>query len=416
MTELDLCSLEGDAMLPFDVARARIAAALAPIGGAETVALGRALGRVLAVPIHAPRDMPHERNAAVDGYAFDSRAIDRQAPFRLRVAGISWAGKPFTGGLSAGECVRVFTGARVPDAADSVVMQEFVAADGEHATFPAGVPARRFVRAVGEDVKGGQCLFAAGHQLNAIDLGLLAAAGVCDVSITRPLRIAFFSTGDELTGLGQPLASGKIYDSNRYLLGASLSDPCFRAADLGVVGDDLPCLEAAMTDAAAHYDVLITTGGASVGDADLIARTLERLGTLHVRKIAMKPGKPLIFGTLGAAFFFGLPGNPVAVAVTLQHIVLPALRQLAGMPPARPLRFQATLAEALKKEPGRLEFQRGRLAQDASGEFVVSAGGGQGSHLLGAMSASNCYIVLPADCGGVGEGEKVWVEPFRLAL
>lgn len=403
-------------MLPFDDARARIAAALKPIGGAETVSLRQALGRVLAEPIDAPRDMPHERNAAVDGYAFDSRDIDRQSPFRLRVAGVSWAGKPFEGDLPAGECVRIFTGARVPDAADSVVMQEFVTADGEHATFPAGVPARRFVRAVGEDVKRGQRLFAAGRQLNAIDLGLLAAAGVCDVSITRPLRIAFFSTGDELTGLGQPLAAGKIYDSNRYLLGALLSDPCFRAADLGVVGDDLPRLEAAMIAAAAQHDVLITTGGASVGDADLIARTLERLGALHVRKIAMKPGKPLIFGSLGAAFFFGLPGNPVAVAVTMQQVVLPALRQLAGMSPVQPLRFQATLAATLKKEPGRLEFQRGCLAQDACGEFVVAAAGGQGSHLLGAMSASNCYIVLPADCRGVEAGEKVWVEPFRLTL
>jgi len=412
----DPCSLHSETMLALDAARERIAAALQPVAGAEKVTLKHALGRVLAVPVRSRLDMPHDRNAAVDGYAFNSRDIDTAHAFSLCLAGVSWAGKPFSGRLKAGECIRIFTGAVVPIEADSVVMQEYVSVDGDQIVLPADVPARRFVREVGEDVERGEILCGAGKKLTAIELGLLAAAGIYDVAVHRPVRIAFFSTGDELTGIGQPLTPGKIHDSNRYLLGGLLTDPCHRAVDLGVIGDDRRQLEDALSQAALNHDVIITTGGASVGEADLITQVLGRLGDVHIWKIAMKPGKPLAFGKIGKAFFFGLPGNPVSVAVTFQQIVEPALRRLAGQEPVSPLRFKATLTAPLKKEPGRLEFQRGILTQNAGGEFYVASVRGQGSHMLGAMSQSNCYIILPADCGGVSANEQVWVEPFRTAL
>jgi molybdopterin molybdotransferase len=410
----DPCSLEP--MLSVEAALDRIASAIQPVAGAEKIALKHALGRVAAEPVSSPLAIPHDRNAAVDGYAFNSREIDSARPFRLRLAGTSWAGNPFRGRLHAGECIRIFTGAVVPDEADSVVMQEFVAVDGDQILFPAAIATRRFVREIGEDVKPGDLLCGEGKKLTAVELGLLASAGIHDIAVKRPVNIAFFSTGDELTGIGQPLQAGKIYDSNRYILGGLLSDACYRAVDLGVVGDDREQLEAALSQAARNHDVIITTGGASVGEADFITQVLERLGEVHLWKIAMKPGKPLAFGKIGRAFFFGLPGNPVSVAVTFRQMVEPALKRLAGLVPGKALRFQATCTGPLKKEPGRLEFQRGILTQDAQGEFFVASASGQGSHRLGSMSQSNCYIILPAECGGVKANERVWVEPFRLSL
>ncbi|MGR8941180.1 MAG: molybdopterin molybdotransferase MoeA [Gammaproteobacteria bacterium] len=412
----DLCSRENEPLLSVEAARESIASALQPISGAEKIALKHALGRVLAEPIFAPLDLPRERNAAVDGYAFNSRDIDSLQDFRLRLAGASWAGKPFRGRLHSGECLRIFTGAVVPSEADSVVMQEFVGVDGSDILFPAATPARRFVREAGEDVRCGDLLCGEGQKLTAIDLGLLASTGIYDVAVKRPLNIAFFSTGDELSGVGQPLSAGKIYDSNRYILGGLLADPCHRAADLGVIGDDRRLLEEVLSHAAANHDVIITTGGASVGEADFIKPILERLGEVYLWKIAMKPGKPLAFGKIGKACFFGLPGNPVSVAVTFRQMVEPALRRLTGAEPTVPLRIRAICSTPLKKEPGRLEFQRGILTQQEPGEFSVRSAGGQGSHQLGSMSQSNCYIILPAECGGVAAGETVIVEPFAARL
>lgn len=410
----DSCSLEP--MLSVEAALDRIASAIQPVSGTEKVPLKHALGRVTAEPVHSPLDIPHDRNAAVDGYAFRSRDIDARQPFRLRQVGISWAGKPFPGRLNAGECIRIFTGAVVPVEADSVVMQESVTVDGDAIQFPAAVAAHRFVREIGEEVRLGDPLCGIGKKLTAIELGLLASAGIYEIAVHRPVSIAFFSTGDELTGIGQPLSTGKIYDSNRYILGGLLADPCYRAVDLGVIGDDRRQLEEVLSQAALNYDVIITTGGASVGEADFITQALERLGEIHLWKIAMKPGKPLAFGKIGKAFFFGLPGNPVSVAVTFQQMVEPALKRLAGLTPGKAIRIRATCTAQLKKEPGRLEFQRGILTQNAQGEFFVASAGGQGSHRLGPMSQSNCYIILPADCEGVKANVQVWVEPFRASL
>ncbi len=236
------------------------------------------------------------------------------------------------------------------------------------------------------------------------------------MTVKRQLKIAYFSTGDELTALGEPLEPGKIYDSNRMMLGGLLADPSYCVVDLGVIPDNKQLLEHSFIEASKNVDVIITTGGASVGEADYVKEILQSCGEVNFWKIAIKPGKPLAFGKIGSCYFFGLPGNPVAVVVTFQQIVAPALRQLSGAPSSKSLRFAATCTTALRKSPGRQEYQRGILSQDEHGEFFVASAGRQGSNILSSMSQSDCYIVLPKECNGVQAGDKVTVEPFSLLI
>jgi molybdopterin molybdotransferase len=413
---IDACSQESKLLLSIDEALDRIKTAITPVNSTEKIALKDALGRVLAEPVHSPINIPYDRNAAMDGYAFASRDITDGQAFTLALAGTSWAGRPFQGQLQLGQCVRIFTGAVVPEQADSVIMQEHVQAQGQFIHFPADTRAQQNVRKIGEDVKQGACLIAEPKKLTAVDLGLLASAGIDQVTVKRQLKIAYFSTGDELTSLGQPLEPGKIYDSNRTMLSGLLSDPNYSVVDLGVIPDNKQLLEDSFIEASLNYDVIITTGGASVGEADYVKEILQSCGEVNFWKIAIKPGKPLAFGKIGQCCFFGLPGNPVAVIVTFQQIVAPALRQLSGAPSSKPLRFTATCTTPLKKSPGRLEYQRGILSQDENGEFFVASAGQQGSHILSSMSQSGCYIVLPEECKGVPAGDKVTVEPFSLLL
>ena len=413
---IDVCSLESKPLLSIDDALSRIKDAVQSVSGTEKVVLKNALGRVLAEPVHSPINIPHDRNAAMDGYAFASRDRLEGQAFTLELAGTSWAGRPFQGQLQPGQCIRIFTGAVVPEQADSVVMQEHVQAQEQAVHFPADARVQQNIRKIGEDVKQGGCLIAQPKKLTAVDLGVLASAGIEEVAVKRQLKIAYFSTGDELTALGLPLEPGKIYDSNRAMLRGLLTDPGYSVADLGVIPDNKQLLEDSFIDAAKHYDVIITTGGASVGEADYVKEILQSCGEVNFWKLAIKPGKPLAFGKIGGCYFFGLPGNPVAVVVTFQQLVAPALKQLAGGLPTKPLRFSATCTTPLKKSPGRLEYQRGILSQDEQGEFLVASAGQQGSHILSSMSRSNCYIVLPEACGGVQSGEKVTVEPFSLFI
>jgi len=413
---IDACSQEPRALLSIGDALDRIKSAVKPVNSTEQVSLKNALGRVLAEPVYSPINIPYDRNAAMDGYAFASvDRADGQA-FTLVLAGTSWAGRPFQGQMQPGQCVRIFTGAVVPEQADSVVMQEQVQVQGQCIHFPADTRAQQNIRKIGEDVKRGTCLIAEPKKLTAVDLGLLASAGVDRVTVKRRLKIAYFSTGDELTSLGQPLESGKIYDSNRAMLGGLLADPGYSVADLGVIPDNKQLLEDSFIEASLNYDAVITTGGASVGEADCVKEILQKSGEVNFWKLAIKPGKPLAFGRIGECYFFGLPGNPVAVVVTFQQIVAPALRQLSGAPIVKPLRFAATCTSALKKAPGRREYQRGILSQDENGEFFVASAGHQGSHILSSMSQSGCYIVLPEECSGVQAGDRVTVEPFSLFI
>ncbi|HEY8218944.1 MAG TPA: gephyrin-like molybdotransferase Glp [Methylobacter sp.] len=413
---IDVCSQESRPLLSIEDALDRIKAAVIPVHSTEKVALNNALGRILAEPVYSSINIPHDRNAAMDGYAFASRDRAGGQAFTLALAGTSWAGRPFQGQMQPGQCVRIFTGAVVPKEADSVVMQESVQVQGQTIHFPADTRAQQNIRQIGEDVKQDACLIAEPKKLTAVDLGLLASAGIGEVTVKRRLKIAYFSTGDELTPLDQPLEPGKIYDSNRTMLGGLLVDPSYCVADLGVIPDNKQLLEDSLVEASKNYDVIITTGGASVGEADYVKEILQKSGEVNFWKLAMKPGKPLAFGKIGQCYFFGLPGNPVAVVVTFHQMVAPALRQLSGAWFAKPLRFAATCTSVLKKAPGRQEYQRGILSQDERGEFFVASAGQQGSNILSSMSQSGCYIILPEECNGVQAGDRVTVEPFALFI
>ncbi|MCX7089179.1 MAG: molybdopterin molybdotransferase MoeA [Methylococcales bacterium] len=409
---IDPCSVDAQRLLSLDEALNTIYAAITPVDGHERVGIKAALERILAIDLLSPISLPRERNSAMDGYAFRSADLKQGEPCSLFEVGISWAGKPFNTLVKQGECVRIFTGAVLPEGTDSVIMQEQVQVNGSSIHLPATASAKRHVREAGEDVCSGEKLLTAGKKLNAADIGLLAAVGLSDVPVIRPLRVAFFSTGDELVAIGQPLSSGQLYDSNRYTLQALLQNARIASTDLGVVRDNPDLLENLLTRNAPHYDVIISTGGASVGDADYIKQVLDRCGEVNFWKIAIKPGKPLAFGQIGDCYFFGLPGNPAAVITTFQQVVTPALQHLCGMQPTRAWRIKATCLHAIKKAPGRLEFQRGIVSQNAAGDFEVHTTGEQGSHRLSSCSHANCVIVLNAECQGVCAGEIVTVEPF----
>ncbi len=413
---IDLCSQEAKPLLSIKEALAHLESAIKTVVEVESVELKNALGRVLSVAINSPINIPFDRNAAMDGYAYASADIDHNKPCELTVIGTSWAGRPYHGQMQAGQCVRIFTGAVVPEQADSVIMQEQVQVNGKQIQFPANAPIHQNVRAIGEDIEQGQCLLPSAKKLTACDLGLLASAGINQITVTRQLKIACFSTGDELIALGQSLESGKIYDSNRYMLAALLTDPCYRLIDLGALPDDPEQITNHLRHAAKNVDVIITTGGVSVGDADYIKEALANCGNINFWKIAIKPGKPLAFGSIEKCYFFGLPGNSIAVITTFQQIVTPALKQLCGETASRPLRLEATLTNTVKKSPGREEFQRGILTQDNNGHFQVASLSKQGSHVLSSMSQANCYIVLPNLCNGMQSGDTVTVEPFQTFL
>lgn len=407
---IDLCSQESSPMLSIEDALAKIKNTIHPLKASETVLLKDALGRILSEAVYAPINSPNETNSAMDGYAFSSSEITKGRAFILNLIGTSWAGRPFKGVLQAGQCLRIFTGAVVPSEADSIIMQEHVESDGQWIHFPIDTIGGQHIREVGEDMQQGSLLFASPKKLNAIDLGLLASAGVCEVPVSRPVKIAFFSTGDELTELGKPLFSGQIYDSNRYALHGLLNDINYIATDMGVIGDDKQLLEESFIEAAKNHDVIITTGGVSVGEADYVKEILSRCGKVNFWKIAIKPGKPLAFGKIGGCYFFGLPGNPVAVIVTFQYIVSPALKHLLGATETKTIKFAAICTSTLKKAPGRQEYQRGILTQDAAGNFFVASSGKQGSNIMKSLSDANCYIVLPVACEGIQAGDRVMID------
>lgn len=416
MGMIDSCAFEAKTLLTVQEAVARIVSQVEPVQETESIALSQALGRILAVTVSSPINLPGHNNAAMDGYAFSSADIKSHAGFVLQCVGVSWAGKPFQGMLKEGECIRIFTGAVMPAQADSVIMQEHVRVQGEAVHFPDNIKPCQNVRMAGEDVRQGNPVCFAGKLLTAMDLGLLAAVGIAQVEVLRPLRITFFSTGDELVPVGSELATGQIYDSNRYLLRGLLENPAYAVTDGGIIADDRVLLETALLEAALRSDLLVTTGGASVGDADYVSEILQRCGQVAFWKIAMKPGKPLAFGKIAGSCFLGLPGNPLAVAAVFRQFVKPALRRLSGLPIGQTLKLQATCTSRLKKSPGRQEYQCGILSQDEAGGLYVASAGQQGSHLLGTLQKANCYIVLPSECQGVEEGGQVTVEPFSVHI
>ena len=392
----------------------RIDQVVAPITGFEKVALRSALSRVLAETIISPINVPAYTNSAMDGYAV--RAADLPGAdgiAELTVIGTAWAGAPFDGTVEPGTAVRIMTGAVLPPGADCVVMQERAEREGDKVRIEPGNKAGQNIRQAGEDLATGAPVLEAGRLLTPADLGVLASLGIAEVRVWRRLQVAFFSTGDELRSIGERLAEGQIYDSNRYSLYGMLTRLGVDTIDMGVVRDRQEELRQAFRTAAANADAVITSGGVSVGEADFVKDILTSLGEVNFWKIAMKPGRPMAFGKIGNAVFFGLPGNPVSVMVTFYEFVQSALKRMMGQKETAVVTVKVPCATRLKKRPGRVEFQRGMLERLPDGGFVVHGVGDQGSGILSTMNRANCFIVLPEDCGNVEAGRLVDVQPFE---
>jgi molybdopterin molybdotransferase len=394
--------------LRVDKANEAIRSCLVPVTQSESVSIREALGRVLAQDIVPQINVPAHDNSAMDGYAV--RFSDLQGEASLQEIGSAYAGRVFEGNVGPGECVRIMTGAVMPAGTDTVVIQEVTRKEGNRVIVPPGQKARQNVRYAGEDLKAGVPVLGSGRLVRPADLGLIASLGIGTVSVKRRLRVAFFATGDELASIGSPLREGEVYDSNRYTLHGMLTRLGLELIDLGVVRDDPALLEKAFRSAAEKADVVITTGGVSVGEADFTRELMARLGEVLFWKIAMRPGRPMAFGRIGNAFLFGLPGNPVAVMVTFYQFVRNALLHLSGRTDdyVIPL-LQAIASQPIRKVPGRTEYRRGILFRDGD-DWKVKTTGQQGSGVLRSMSEANCFIVLAHERGKVDAGEPVSVQ------
>ncbi|HET7312774.1 gephyrin-like molybdotransferase Glp [Salinisphaera sp.] len=394
-------------------ARRRIVAAIRPVEDTERVTLNKALHRVLAERVVAGVDVPSAANSSMDGYGYAAAGVEGPGA-RLKIAGQSLAGHPFTGRVGPGECVRIMTGAVVPDGVDSVVMQENTRLDGEFMIVEQPSEPGANIRPAGEDLARGQPVLGPGSFLHPADIVVLASVGAAEVTVVRRPRVAFFSTGDELRPIDGALAPGEIYDSNRYGLAAQLESLGMEGVDLGAVGDSSQALAEAF-DRAASCDALITSGGVSVGAADFVVDVLADKGAIDFWRVAIKPGKPLAFGALGRTRFFGLPGNPVSTAVTFIQLVRPALVRLAGATPAEPIRMTLPTATDLAKRPGREHFLRARMDFGGASPRVIALDH-QGSGVMRSMSRADAFVVLPADWADVPAGTPVTVEPFAQTI
>jgi len=403
--------------LPVAQAQAFIARLVPQVQAVESLALRSALGRVLARDIVSPIDVPSHDNSAMDGYALRAADLAADGDSLIGVAGTAFAGAQFRSAVAAGHGVRIMTGAVMPAGLDTVVPQEFTrAAPDGRICIPAGtVAAGDNRRLAGEDLARGAVALAAGRTITPADLGLLASLGQAEVPVFRRLRVAFFSTGDELRSIGEPLDAGCVYDSNRYTLWGMLQRLGVDPIDMGVVRDDPTALREAFSQAAASADAVITSGGVSVGEADHTRQVMKELGEVLFWKIAMRPGRPMAIGRIGtrAAMLFGLPGNPVAVMVTFYALVRDALLAMSGATPQPLPLLRAVSAVALRKKPGRTEYQRGIVTPMADGRWQVQVTGAQGSGILRSMSQANGMVLLHHGQGHVAAGDLVDVIPFQ---
>jgi molybdopterin molybdotransferase len=403
--------------LPVRDAQRIIAEFISPIDGVENVALLAALDRVLASDIVSPISVPAHDNSAMDGYALRGADLLPDGPTTLAVAGTVYAGRPSDTVPGPGACIRIMTGGVMPAGCDSVIPQEHISSIAEHSiTIAPGVirsgDNRRFA---GEDLMAGSAALKAGKIIRPADLGLLASLGIATVPVKRRLRVAFFSTGDELRSLGQPLDAGCVYDSNRYTVFGMLTRLGCEIVDMGIVRDDPQALESALREACANADAIVTSGGVSVGAADYTRTIMARMGDVTFWKIGMRPGRPLAFGRIAAgadsAFLFGLPGNPVAVMVSFYFFARAALLRMMGADAPLAL-LKVRSAAPIRKKPGRTEYQRGILALDADGAQQVRITGSQGSGILRSMSEANCMVVLHDEQGNVAAGDMVDIMLF----
>lgn len=418
LQEISSCVTGYDpAALPVAQAREFIARLVPRLGATESVPLRAALGRVLAQDVISHINVPAHDNSAMDGYALRGADLASDADTVLRVIGSGFAGNEFRGQAGPGEAVRIMTGAVMPAGLDTVVPQELARTEADRVVIPAGaVRTGDNRRLAGEDLARGSAALPAGKLIRPAELGLLASLGHAEVAVVRRLRVAFFSTGNELRSIGQSLDEGCVYDSNRYTLWGMLQRLNVDLLDMGVVRDDPAALEAAFTAAADNADVVITSGGVSVGETDYTKMVMSRLGDVLFWRIAMRPGRPMAIGRIGSgkrtAILFGLPGNPVAVMVTFYALVRDALLAMSGAQPSPLPMLQAVCTGSIRKKSGRTEYQRGIVSASADGALQVRLTGSQGSGILRSMSEANALIVLEHDRGHVAAGETVQVMLF----
>jgi molybdopterin molybdotransferase len=394
-----------------------------PVRETESVAISDALGRVLAQDVISPISVPPHDNSAMDGYAFDGAQLARGDALTLEVAGTALAGKAWQGTVAPGQCVKIMTGAIMPKGLDTVIPQEFVSAPDSEAggvariTFPSRLLRPGDNRRLqGEDLREGAPALMKGVRLTPAACGLLASLGLPWVNVHRRLRVAYFSTGDEILSLGEAPREGAVYDSNRYTAAGLIRRLDCEFIDMGVVRDDPALLEDAFRQAAANADAIITSGGVSVGEADYTKTMMAKLGDVAFWKIAMRPGRPMAVGRIGSSVLFGLPGNPVAVMVTFLAFVRPALLRMMGSAQAQPPLLKARSAEPIRKKAGRTEYQRGIVTRAADDSLEVRITGNQGSGVLSSMVQANGLIVLGHAQGDVAKGDLVDVMMFEGAV
>jgi molybdopterin molybdotransferase len=397
-------------MIPVADARARILADVAGATPEETLPVARALGRVLARDVRAPFDVPPADNSAVDGYAVQGTDLVPGGRARLRVVADLPAGAVYEGRVGPGQTLRIMTGAPMPQGADTVVPQELSESAGDWVHLRAVEPGAN-VRARGEDVRTGAIVLQAGAVLRPQELGLLASLGFADIRAHRRPRVALLSTGDEVVEPGHPRRPGQIYDANRFCLGGMVEGAGADPIDLGIVPDVREVVRERLLHAADAADVVLTSGGVSVGDYDFVKSVLDEVGSMDFWQVAMQPGRPFAVGRIGKTRFYGLPGNPVASVLCFHLFVRPALWKLGGRTRLEPECVTATAAEPMRKKAGRREFKRGVLRFTDRG-YEVSTTGPQGSGILSSMVAANCLIILEEARGDVMPGERVLVEPI----
>ena len=388
-------------------AKTWIANFLSPLEQQETLNIKDALHRIVAESVIANINVPNHDNSAMDGYAINIDSLKGDGPFTLQITGKVFAGNQLEGNANA--AVRIMTGATIPSGLNAVIPQEHAEAHKDVITFKTKPSINQNIRRLGEDIKSGQIVFQSGRKIASCDLGLLASLGIDSIKVYRKIKVAFFSTGDEIISLGNPLLPGQVYDSNRYSLIGLLKRLDVEAIDLGVVADNKKIIQDTLKKASDMADVIITTGGVSVGEADYMKEILKKIGEILFWKISMKPGRPLAYGKIGHCHYFGLPGNPVSTMVTFYQFVREAILTLSGQTPIPKIPLiKAKLLLPIKKIPGRTEFQRGIYEQDDEGIFKVSPLKDQGSGILRSMSEANCFIVLHEDMAHLEK--DMWVD------
>lgn len=404
-------SCDAPSLLPVNDALNSMLAHVSALTDTESLLLEYGLGRILSQDLVSGIQVPPAANSAMDGYALRSQDLDSNQ--QLTLVGQALAGQPYQGEVTSGQCVRIMTGAIIPQGADAVVMQENTRAQGNNIAFLQQPDSGNNVRRAGEDIQLNQVVVAKGTLLTPAHLALIASVGINTIEVVRKLKVGIIATGDELTPAGEPLTAGCIYESNRFALRALLAKHPVEIIDYGIVKDDKQALTDTLTKADEQCDLVLSCGGVSVGDADYVKQILEQLGQINFWKVAIKPGKPFAFGKLNNAWFCGLPGNPVSSYVTFEKLVAPLIAHLTQQTPIQAHYFVAKAAETIRKRPGRADYQRGVFYRDENGELWVKANGKQGSGIMSSIANANCYMLLSQSSGNIEQGQSVKIQPFN---